>query len=158
MQRMPPDPRFAGQGMQSMNFGRPRFRPGTILPVETLQDVTLGSCVIARASKFGCTSGVEYTITNYNATAIEVTNKRRQRFKIKPYDFVTMFDHRVGPFVEEALRPGVAIRAFMDGATFRTGEILTLQETGGSVFGAVTQHGDKRNVKKQEVLTAFEFV
>lgn len=158
MQRMPPDPRTAG-GMMNMNLGYGRrFPAGTVLPLQTLQDVQVGSCVIARAGKFGCTTGMEYTVTNLSTSGVEVTDKRRRKCKIKPLDFVQMFDKRCGPFVEEALRVGVAIRAVMDGETFRAGDVLTLNEVGGSVFGATTSRGAKTNVKRQEVLVAFEFV
>ena len=158
MQRMPPDPRFVG-GMTPMSMGRgPRFQRGTVLPIQTLQDVAEGSCVIARAGKFGCTTGAEYTVTRLDTSAVEITDKRKRKYKIKPYDFVQMFDKRCGPFIEEALRPGVAIRAFMDGETYRAGDVLTLTETGGSVFGATSNRGAKTNVKRQEVFVAFEFV
>lgn len=145
------------EGLRYMNLSPGRHSPGTLMQLGTLSDVVVGANVVCLKSGCSAVKDKEYTVTAVTAQSV-TCEARGSRFNTKPADFLQRFARRLGPVLEVSIRKGLVAKATFDGKTYKTGEVITLVETGGCVFDFRDSAGKKAGVAKQEFFTVFVYI
>lgn len=140
-----------------MSLSTPRVPAGTLRDLTCLQDVVVGACLVCIKSHGSARKDKEYTVMSVSPSRIELS-ARGSKFGLRATDVMECFQRRLGPVVPAAVRRGLVVKSTYDGKDYKSGEVVTLTETAGSVFEFRDGNNRRGRVEKQELLTSFIFV
>lgn len=130
---------------------------GTKRPIRSIADMEVGSTVVCTRSVGQAMKGKEYTITATSGTRVDLDAGNR-KLSVKLEDFSECFERRLGQVVAESIRRGLTAKAISDGDKFNKGDVVTLTETGGTVYDFKDSRGRRGAVKHAELLVYFIYL
>lgn len=147
--------------MRDMDFDRREYmsmEPGATMKITSLVSLPVGASVVAVRNGEGFSSGTEAAVLGVEGGKVSFVTNRRKKYTLHPAKFVTVFERRLGPVVPSAIYPGCCIKAVVSGDGYSKGDVLTLTETSGRIYGFKTLAGGKGSVKADDIGLCFRYV